>query len=162
MKESPEIEPQGFQSYQRQCQPDTDNSAISQPKSRSMTNQRSSPFTPRLEQMTATDQPKHKTTLSQEVHELLRFSVQQHLKQPDLKALRGKPLNFLTVKKNFRCIVEDRTKDPSRRLELLLRYTKGEPHEPITKGEPAHTCTALIYGLCNSNEPIGGKLRVDH
>ena len=115
-----------------------------------MTSPRSSRSTPRLEQMTAPNQLKHKTTLSQVVHELLSFSAQQHLKQPDLKALRGKPLNLLTFKKNFRCIVEDRTKDPSRRLELLLRYTKGELHELIkeyTHIQPPSTAYAKAMNL---------------
>ena len=154
VKESPEMEPQGFQSHQRQHPLDADSSAIPQQRSTSMMSPRSSPFTPRLERMTPPNPPQEDPTLSQVVHDLLRFSAQQHLPQPDLEAFRGNPLNFLTFKKNFRYVVEDRTQDPSRRLELLLRFTKGEPHELIKECphiQPPSTAYAIAMNLLEEN-----------
>ena len=124
-----------------------------------MTSPRPGPFTPRLERMTPPNPPQEDSTLSQVVHDLLRFSAQQHLPQPDLEAFRGNPLNFLTFKKNFRYVVEDHTQDPSRRLELLLRFSKGEPHELIKECphiQPPSTVYAIAMNLLEE------KLWADH
>ncbi|XP_038073422.1 uncharacterized protein LOC119741653 [Patiria miniata] len=40
-------------------------------------------------------------------------------------------LSYMTFMKNFGYVVEGKTNDPARRLELLLKYTKGEAHELI-------------------------------
>ena len=40
-------------------------------------------------------------------------------------------LSYMTFMKNFGYVVENKTTDPARRLELLLKYTKGEAHELI-------------------------------
>ncbi|XP_055955539.1 uncharacterized protein LOC126816465 [Patella vulgata] len=40
-------------------------------------------------------------------------------------------LLFQTFKRNFELVVERNTKDPTRRLEFLLKYTRGEAHDLI-------------------------------
>ena len=40
-------------------------------------------------------------------------------------------LSYMTFIKNFGYVVENKTTDPARRLELLLKFTKGEAHELI-------------------------------
>ena len=53
-----------------------------------------------------------------------------HCQRQKSKQFDGKDLlDFPAFMRNFRYTVEKNTEDPIRRLELLLRFTKGEPHE---------------------------------
>ena len=63
--------------------------------------------------------------------EMMKFTAQNSLPAPDLKPFNGDPLDYLTFIRNFEYVVESKTEDPARKLELLLKYTKGEAHELI-------------------------------
>ena len=54
------------------------------------------------------------------------------LPKPELEPFDGtNVLAYLSFMKNFKYVVEDKTQDSVRRLELLLKYTKGEAYEVI-------------------------------
>ncbi|XP_030843562.1 uncharacterized protein LOC115924830 [Strongylocentrotus purpuratus] len=67
----------------------------------------------------------------QMLREMIRFTAENSLPSPDLEPFNGDPLDYLTFIRNFEYVVEQRTDEPFRRLELLLKYTRGEAHELI-------------------------------
>eukprot|EP00057_Strongylocentrotus_purpuratus_P001929 XP_003723498.1 PREDICTED: uncharacterized protein LOC100892237 [Strongylocentrotus purpuratus] len=67
----------------------------------------------------------------QMLREMIRFTAENSLPSPDLEPFNGDPLDYLTFIRNFEYVVEKRTDEPFRRLELLLKYTRGEAHELI-------------------------------
>ena len=63
---------------------------------------------------------------------LVNYQRESSLPIPDLKNFDGSDLlEFPIFMKNFRLLVEDGTKNNTRRLELLLKYTKGEAYQLI-------------------------------
>lgn len=80
------------------------------------------------------------------VKELGKMTANISLPTPDLTPFTGDPLQYLTFKRNFKYAVEEKTADPVRRLELLLKYTKGEAHELI-KECPHITPPEMAYAI---------------
>ena len=93
--------------------------------------------------------PEHKTEMTQLSMEMILNKIVDNQKEAALPSAEldsfdgSNVLSYLSFIKNFKYVVEDKTQDAARRLELLLKYTKGEAHElikecpmidPATKG----------------------------
>ena len=52
---------------------------------------------------------------------------------PELDVFDGGELKFETFMRNFKFVVEEKTTDPVRRLELFLKYTSGQAKELISQ-----------------------------
>ena len=65
------------------------------------------------------------------------------LPSPQLDPFDGNDLlSFTPFMRNFQHVVEDKTQNPARRLELLLRFTEGEAHDLIKE------CTLIEPPSC--------------
>ena len=63
---------------------------------------------------------------------LVEFHKESTLPTPDIDPFDGVDLlEFPTFMKNFQMLVEEGTTNPKRRLELLLKFTKGEAYQRI-------------------------------
>ena len=75
---------------------------------------------------------KHEDPLVALLDKLVEFHKESTLPTPDIDPFDGVDLlEFPTFMKNFKMLVEEGTKNPKRRLELLLKFTKGEAYQRI-------------------------------
>ncbi len=71
-------------------------------------------------------------TMAIVLRELVGLQQQASLPATELEHFDGSDvLSFASFMKNFKTLVQNKTKDPARRLEMLIKYTKGEARNLI-------------------------------
>ena len=71
-------------------------------------------------------------TMSSILYQLVKLQQQAALPVPDIDEFDGTDaLSFPSFMKKFHCLVEDVTEDPTRRLEMLLKFTRKEARDLI-------------------------------